>query len=77
MDKIVIFSMFISAFLHAYWNFLLKSAEQPNLFIGLSKIVEACIFLLPFLYFLQGQPLPFNQLYLVVIAAGLVFLSYY
>ena len=77
METFVIVSIFISGFLHAYWNFLLKSAEQPNLFIALSKILEASLLLLPFVYFQQHYPLSLNQLYLVVIAALLVFFSYY
>ncbi len=77
METLIFSCMCISALLHAYWNFLLKSAEQPNLFIALSKILEASIFLLPFLYFQQQHALTLNQLYVVVIAALLVFFSYY
>jgi drug/metabolite transporter (DMT)-like permease len=77
MDTLVTFSIVLSALLHAYWNFLLKSAKQPNLFIALSKILEAAVFLLPFWYFQQGHEIHLNQPYIVVIAAALVFLSYY
>jgi len=76
MDTLVTFSIVLSALLHAYWNFLLKSSKQPNLFIAISKILEAAVFLLPFLYFQQGHDIHLNQLYIVVIAAALVFLSY-
>ncbi|MFN8574664.1 MAG: EamA family transporter [Gemmatimonadaceae bacterium] len=34
----------ISALAHAYWNFLLKRAGGGNLFIALSKMVEAAVF---------------------------------
>jgi len=77
MDTLVIVSIVISAFLHAYWNLLLKSSEQPKLFIALSKIMEAGVFLLPFCYFQQHYALQLDQLYIVVIAALLVFVSYY
>jgi len=76
MDTLVTFSIILSAALHAYWNFLLKSAKQPNLFIAISKILEAAVFLLPFWYFQQVHEVHLNQLYLVLIAAVLVFLSY-
>ena len=77
MDTLVTFSIVLSALLHAYWNFLLKLAKQPNLFIAISKILEAAIFFLPFWYFQQGYEIHLNQLYIVAIAAALVFLSYY
>jgi drug/metabolite transporter (DMT)-like permease len=44
----------VSALAHAYWNFLLKRAGGGNLFIGLSKIVEALVFAPVFL--LWGLP---------------------
>lgn len=77
MESLVIACMVASAFLHAFWNFLLKSSRQPNLFIALSKILEAGILLLPLLYFQHESALRLDQLYLVVIAALLVFCSYY
>jgi multidrug transporter EmrE-like cation transporter len=34
----------ISAFTHAYWNFLLKRSRGGQLFVGLSKIAEVVLF---------------------------------
>ena len=39
----------LSAVTHAYWNFLLKRSAGGELFIGLSKLAEALIFLPAFL----------------------------
>ncbi len=34
----------ISAFTHAYWNFILKRAKGTQVFIGLSKVAEIVLF---------------------------------
>jgi uncharacterized membrane protein len=36
--------VFVSAFTHAYWNFLLKRARGGQLFVGLSKVAEVVLF---------------------------------
>lgn len=51
----------VSAFTHAYWNFLLKKTEGTQVFIGLSKISEVFLFAVPFgiAILLAGCPLIF------------------
>ena len=68
----------ISAVTHGIWNFLAKSANQKDVFIGLSKISEALIFLPLYLLLLlrtgYGDP---RWGSFVVVAAGFVFLNYF
>ncbi|MCB0012520.1 MAG: EamA family transporter [Anaerolineales bacterium] len=68
----------ISAVTHGIWNFLAKSANQKDVFIGLSKISEALIFLPLYLFLLlrtgYGDP---RWGSFVVVAAGFVFLNYF
>lgn len=68
----------ISAVTHGLWNFLAKSAIQKDVFIGLSKISEALIFLPLYLFFVlrtgYGDP---RWGSFVVVAAGFVFLNYF
>jgi hypothetical protein len=46
----------ISSFTHAFWNFLTKRAIEKDIFVGLSKITEVTIFLIPFLVLVTRSP---------------------
>ena len=67
----------ISAFTHAYWNFLLQRARGTQVFIGLSKLAEVALFLVPFVWFAarDGSTLVRYWPYCVV-GAVLVVLNY-
>ena len=68
----------VSACTHGIWNFLAKRAHNKDIFIGLSKLSEAAIFLIPFLWLLAENGYGTNQWPLfVLVAAGFVFLNYY
>ena len=61
----------VSAITHGLWNFLAKRAHQKDIFVGLSKITEASIFLPLFVLLLFrssfGTP---NWPLFVLVAAG-------
>jgi drug/metabolite transporter (DMT)-like permease len=58
-----------SALFHAYWNFLLKRNAGTEVFVGLSKVVEALVFAPFFIVFaLPGMPATPHTLLLVVVA---------
>ena len=68
----------ISAVTHGLWNFLAKRANNKDVFIGLSKVTESLLFLLPFLVVLAGNGYgAANWPLFVAIAAGFVFLNYF
>ncbi|MFK7803860.1 MAG: EamA family transporter [Anaerolineae bacterium] len=68
----------ISAVTHGIWNFLAKGANNKDIFIGLSKISEATIFLIPFLFLINREGYGDSQwLIFVVIASCFVFLNYF
>lgn len=68
----------ISAVTHGIWNFLAKGAVNKDIFIGLSKISEALIFLIPFLFLLNREGYGDSQwIIFVVIASCFVFLNYF
>ncbi|MEH6443983.1 MAG: EamA family transporter, partial [Oceanospirillaceae bacterium] len=77
MELIAIWAVVLSAALHAIWNYFLKQSSEPNLFVGLSKIVEALLFAPLFIYFYQLSPFGSEQLIAVAVASLLVFLNYY
>ena len=67
----------ISAFTHAYWNFVLKRAQGTHVFVGLSKVAELVLFLAPFLYFVGNENLALAQHWqLFVVGASLALLNY-
>jgi len=67
----------LSAVTHAYWNFLLKRHAGGEVFIGLSKVVEAVIFLPVFLVVaLPGMPKTGFVVVLVLVAAAGVATNY-
>ena len=69
----------ISAVTHGIWNFLAKRAHQKDIFVGLSKISEAAIFVVPFSIMLfrnKGYGEPMWPLF-VAVASCFVFLNYF
>ena len=68
----------ISALTHGLWNFLAKRADNKDIFIGLSKISETLLFLIPFgiVLTVQGYGAT-NWPLFVAVAAGFVFLNYF
>lgn len=67
----------VSCFLHAWWNFVLKRSKGEQLFIGLSKVGEAAVFLAPFLYAARSTHAPITAFWmLVAVGAGLTGLNY-
>ncbi|MEQ1923392.1 MAG: EamA family transporter [Pyrinomonadaceae bacterium] len=67
----------ISAFTHAYWNFVLKQAGGTQVFIGLSKIVEMGLFLVPFVYLVVKNEIALLDYWLFyVVGALLVIFNY-
>lgn len=68
----------VSTITHGLWNFLAKRATDKEIFIGLSKISEATIFLIPFLVMLFIQGYGASNWYLfVLVASAFVFLNYF
>ena len=67
----------ISVFTHAYWNFLAKRADNKDLFMGLSKMAEAFIFAVPFIFILGYKGFDLSVWYFVVVASLFVFLNYF
>jgi uncharacterized membrane protein len=67
----------ISACTHAWWNFVLKKSAGGEVFIGLSKLVEALVFLPLFVTVgARGVPLTSHSVLLVTVAAVGVGLNY-
>jgi drug/metabolite transporter (DMT)-like permease len=58
--------VFASALSHAYWNYLLKRSAGAEVFVGLSKVVEALIFA-PFFVVLVLPGMPATPLTLVLV----------
>ncbi len=77
MEILPFILVFVSSFSHAYWNFLAKQAIEKDVFIGLSKIVEALLFCIPFLLILKVEGFIFKYWYFVIIAACFVYLNYF
>jgi uncharacterized membrane protein len=67
----------VSAFTHAYWNFILKRAKGGQVFIGLSKIAEIVFFILPFIYFITNDEISIlNYWVFYIVGALLVIFNY-
>ena len=71
------FLIITSAVTHSIWNFLVKKSNNKDIFIGLSKISEAVVFIVPFVWllFLVGIE-PGSWLLFVLVASLFVFLYY-
>ncbi|MEM7111402.1 MAG: EamA family transporter [Chloroflexota bacterium] len=68
----------ISAFTHGIWNFLAKQGQNKDVFIGLSKVTETAVFLVPFLIVLAISGFGDSRWYLfALLAACFVFLNYF
>ncbi|MDQ3798434.1 MAG: EamA family transporter [Acidobacteriota bacterium] len=77
MELVAYALVLLSAFTHAYWNFILKRSGGTHVFIGLSKVVEAVLFLIPFIYFITKDEIAILNYWLFyVIGALLVLLNY-
>jgi len=78
VDAFPFLLVLLSTITHGIWNFLAKRASDKDIFIGLAKIAEALIFLIPFLVVLMmrgyGNP---NWPLFVLVASGFVFLNYF
>lgn len=78
MEPVPYLLVFISAFTHSIWNFLVKRGNEKDIFIGLSKISEIIIFFVPFIWFFSRVGFGSSSwLLFVVVAAFLVILNYY
>src|SRR5215207_645610 len=68
----------ISAFTHAYWNFILKRAKGGQVFIGLSKAAEIVLFFVPFIYFITKDEIAIlNYWVFYVVGSLLVIFNYF
>jgi uncharacterized membrane protein len=67
----------ISAFTHAYWNFLLKRTGGSQIFIGLSKLSEVILFAPAFVWIVSSQEGRFWNYWHLFIIAGLLATLYY
>lgn len=78
MEFVAYTLVLLSALTHAYWNFVLKRAGGTQAFIGLSKVAEIVLFIIPFVYFVsQEQIAILNYWLFYVVGALLVVLNYY
>lgn len=78
MSTLPFLLVLISAVTHGLWNFLAKRADDKDIFIGLSKLAEALIFLVPFAIVLAMRGYgAANWPLFVTVAAGFVFLNYF
>ena len=77
MTAALIALVLASAVTHAYWNYLVKRAAATEIFIGLSKLVEAVVFA-PFFVVLAlpGMPRTPQSLLLILVATVGVLMNY-
>lgn len=76
MSKLAFALVFLSLFSHAYWNFLVKDSGNKTIFIGLSKLAEVVLFMVPGLYVLLNAPLNTYMMALVGLGALITFFNY-
>ncbi len=76
MAELPFILVIISAMAHGYWNFLFKQANDKDVFLGLSKIVEPILYGLPFLFFLQKYGLARSAIGYVAVGALLSIANY-
>jgi len=76
MSKLAFALVFISLFSHAYWNFLVKDSGNKTIFIGLSKLAEVVLFIIPGVYMLFNTSLDAYMLALVGLGALITFFNY-
>ena len=67
----------ISAFTHAYWNFLLKRAGGSQIFIGLSKLSEVILFAPVFAFVVWQEGGEFWGYWILFMVGGLLATVYY
>ena len=48
MSELPFVLVILSAMAHGYWNFLFKQADDKDAFLGLTKLVEPAMYLVPF-----------------------------
>jgi uncharacterized membrane protein len=67
----------VSAFTHAYWNFIFKRERGTQAFIGLTKLTEIALFLVPFIYFISKDEIALLRYWpFYVVGALLVVFTY-
>jgi len=77
MDKVSFILLGISIFTHAYWNYLIKASGNKHVFTALSKLVEACILIIPAIYFLTGTDFKLYFLLFIIVASVITFSNYF
>ncbi|MEO6611705.1 MAG: EamA family transporter [Chitinophagaceae bacterium] len=77
MDKVSFILLGISIFTHAYWNYLIKASGNKHVFTALSKLVEACILIIPAIYFLNGTDFKPSFLLYITVASVITFSNYF
>lgn len=77
MEFVAYILVLVSAFTHAYWNFVLKRSGGTQTFIGLSKIAEVLMFGIPFFIVVIREEVPIQNYWLLyVVGAILVLVNY-
>ncbi len=71
MTPTLVALVFASALAHAYWNFLLKRSAGSEIFVGMSKVVEAVVFA-PFFLLLALPGMPRTAFALVLVGVATV-----
>ena len=77
MDNLSFILVLISVFTHAYWNYLIKSSENKDIFIALAKVSEIAIFAVPAFYFLIVTDFQMLFFLLISVASAITFLNYF
>lgn len=67
----------VSAFTHAYWNFVFKRAQGTQVFIGLSKLAEIVLFILPFIYLTSREEIAILHYWPFYVVGALIVISNY
>lgn len=76
MTELAFILVIVSAVAHGLWNFLFKQADDKDAFLGLSKIVEPILYIIPFLYVLYHFGLSKSALGYVAVGALLSVANY-
>ena len=76
MEALPFILVIISATAHGYWNFLFKQADNKDAFLGLSKLVEPLLYMVPFFYLLSLNDLKSSASGYVAVGAILSIANY-
>jgi len=77
MQELPFILVLLSAAAHGYWNFLFKRAENKDAFLGLSKLAEPIIYLIPFIVAVSLWGLDPASLWYAAVGTLLSILNYY